>query len=94
MYLHIGSDVLISSNDIIAIINYRGKVKEDNNCNLSFIEKIEQIGEVIDISNVATENAKSFVLVKDHLVFVSPISSLTLFKRSKNLGLSEGLKIK
>ncbi|MHC1761845.1 MAG: extracellular matrix regulator RemB [Negativicutes bacterium] len=94
MYLHIGSDVLVSSNDIIAIINYRGKVKEENNCNLLFIEKIEQIGEMIDISNVVTENAKSFILVKDHLAYISPISSLTLYKRSKNLGLSEGLKIK
>ena len=92
-YLHIGSDVLVSSNDIIAIINYRGKSKEDNICNKLFLEKIETIGEVIDISNVETKNARSLVIAKDHLVYISPISPLTLFKRSKNLGLSEGLKV-
>ena len=40
VYLHIGSDVLVSSNDIIAIINFRGKIKEDNKCNLLLLEKI------------------------------------------------------
>lgn len=94
MYLHIGSDVLVSSNDIIAIINYRGKMKEENKCNLLLLEKIEMMGQVIDISNLVTKNSKSFVLAKEHLVYISPISPLTLYKRSKNLGLSEGLNIK
>ena len=94
LYLHIGSDVLVSSNDIIAIINFRGKIKEDNKCNLLLLEKIETTGTVIDISNLVTKNTKSLVLAKEKLVYLSPISPVTLYKRSKNLGLLEGLKIK
>ncbi len=94
MYIHIGCDVLVSSEDIIAIINFRGKMKEDNTCNLSLLEKIEMTGQVNDISNLVTKNAKSLVLAKENTVYISPISPLTLYKRSKNLGLLEGLKIK
>ena len=92
MYLHIGSDVLLSTSDIIAIIGYKGD--EDNNkLNKSFLQQVYKEGEVINISNLATENAKSMVLVNNNLIYISPISPQTLYKRSKKFGLSEGLKI-
>lgn len=77
-YLHIGSDVLVSSNDIIAIINFRGKIKEDNKCNLLLLEKIETTGTVIRYIQLGYEKyAKSLVLAKEKLVYLSPISPVT-----------------
>ena len=91
MYLHIGTDVLIRAEEIIAIINRKG-IKDKNKINRRFLKKILKDGEIIDISNKETENAKSMVLVNQNRVYISPISPQTLYKRSKKFGLSEGLK--
>jgi len=91
MYLHIGTNVLIRTVDIIAIIDRKGK-KEKNKTNQQFLEQVQKEGEVIDISDLASENAKSLVLLTNNRVYISPISPQTLYRRSKNYGLSEGLK--
>lgn len=91
MYLHIGTNVLIRTVDIIAIIDRKGK-KEKNKTNQQFLEQVQKEGEVIDISDLASENSKSLVLVTNNRVYISPISPQTLYRRSKNYGLSEGLK--
>jgi regulator of extracellular matrix RemA (YlzA/DUF370 family) len=92
MYLHIGSDVLISTSEIIALISYRG-TETGNSINTKFLQHVCKNGGVIDISNTVRKNAKSLVLVDNDLVYISPVTPLTIYKRSKNFGLSEGLKV-
>lgn len=91
MYLHIGSDKLIRIEEIIAIINYKG-AKDKNIINKRFLKQVKKNGALIDISNIETNNAKSLVFVNNNKVYISPISPQTLYKRSKNFGLSEGMK--
>jgi len=91
MFLHIGTDVLIRTSEIIAIIASKG-LNEKNKTNKRFLKEIMNEGEIIDISNLETKNSKSIVLVNKNQVYISPISPQTLYKRSKNNGLSEGLK--
>ena len=89
MYLHIGTNVLIRTVDIIAIIGRKGK---KDKMNQQFLEQVQKEGEIIDISDLVSENAKSMVMVTNNRVYISPISPQTLYRRSKNYGLSEGLK--
>ena len=91
MYLHIGTNILIRDVDIIAIIERKGK-KEKDKTNQKFLDQVQKEGEVIDISDLTSENAKSMVVVNNNRVYISPISPQTLYRRSKNFGLSEGLK--
>jgi regulator of extracellular matrix RemA (YlzA/DUF370 family) len=91
MFLHIGTNVMIRTNEMIAIIDRKGN-DDKNKINKKFLEKIKDIGEIIDISDLETENAKSMVLVNNNVIYFSPISPQTLYKRSKNFGISEGLK--
>lgn len=77
MYLHIGGDVLIRKKDIIAIIDYenvdRSQITEE------FLELAELEGLLEKIDN--DSQPKSFI-VTDSKVYLSSISSTTLYKRS------------
>ena len=77
MYIHLGGDVLMKKNKIVAIIDLEtvteGKINEN------FLNNIKNTKEIISIS----ENGKEKTLIitfKEH--YLSPISSTTLFKRS------------
>ncbi|MBA4537668.1 DUF370 domain-containing protein [Bacillus aquiflavi] len=77
MYVHIGEDTLVKSNDIIVIID---KNSMDNTANSrKFLEDIDD-----HVVNLAKNNYKSVVVTEDK-VYLSPISSLTLKKRSQKL---------
>lgn len=91
MYLHIGSNVLLRTVEMIAIIDKEGS-RESKKINKKFLQKIKKEGEIRDISDLESKNARSMVLVDDNRVYISPISAQTLYKRSKNNGLSEGMK--
>jgi regulator of extracellular matrix RemA (YlzA/DUF370 family) len=88
VYLHIGTDVLIRTTEMIAIIGRKGQFPESK-INEHFLRAMEKEEKVIDISS---KNAKSFILTNDDGVYISPISPQTLFKRSKKFGLSGGVK--
>lgn len=92
MYLHIGSDMLVRTVEIIAIISYKATTGT-RNINSDFLEQVKKNGKIINLSNLKTKNAKSFVIT-NKIVYISPISSETLYNRSKKFGLSEGLKKK
>lgn len=80
MYLHIGNDIVIKKEDIIAIFNLE-KINKNRNFN-KFIEKIKEENRVI---NVGEENGKSMIIVeddKDIKAYISNISSVTLAKRN------------
>ncbi len=81
MYLHLGADIVVSSRDIVAILDLEkttvSKITRD------FLGDIQKKAMVINVSN---EMPKSYVITKDgekEKVFISPISSATLLKRAE-----------
>ncbi len=82
MYIHLGQETVIRSNDVIGIFDLETTTVSKNT--RIFLEKAEKKGEVI---NVSYELPKSFTLIneknsKQNKVYISQISSSTLFKRS------------
>ncbi|SHH16182.1 protein of unknown function [Thermosyntropha lipolytica DSM 11003] len=78
MYVHLGNNYIISAQDIIAIINIEPPVAED-------LEDIMQIA--IDekrIVYVGEGKKRKSLIICDDKVYISPISSTTLYKRIAN----------
>lgn len=77
MFLHLGGDVSVLQKDIIGIFDifstYKSIISKE------FMEVAEGEKSIIKVS--LTEKNKSFILVGDK-VYLSPISSVTLQKRS------------
>lgn len=79
MYLHIGKDIVVNQEEIIAIFDL--KSIEENNENKEFLEKIKDEENIIDISRGLQ---KTLVLVKNKELsnwYITNISSSTLYKR-------------
>ncbi|NLB89022.1 MAG: DUF370 domain-containing protein [Syntrophomonadaceae bacterium] len=78
MYIHLGNNVVISAHSIIAILNIESPYSED-------VEDVIHVA--LDKKNLVrvSENTKekSLVICDDN-VYISPISSTTLYKRSFN----------
>lgn len=78
MYIHLGNNIVISAQNIIAILNIEPTISED-------VEDIIHVAldkrNLVKISEKGKE--KSLVICDDN-VYISPISSTTLFKRSFN----------
>jgi len=86
LYIHLGGDVLIKKNKIIAIIDLENTT--ESQINGKFLNSIKNNKNVNYISGNGKEKTL-IITVKEH--YLSPISSTTLFKRSRfNLG-EEGL---
>ncbi len=79
MFLHIGNSKIVFSNDLIGIFNVDTANKKANS---NFIESASS--EAIKKWS-GLEQPKSFV-VTSHNVFISPISPLTLSKRTNSSG--------
>ena len=80
MYIHLGGDVLIKKNNIVAIIDL--ETATESKINQSFLNNLKKNGNV----NYISENGKEKTLIvtlRDH--YLSPISSVTLYKRSRDL---------
>ncbi|WP_419882585.1 extracellular matrix regulator RemB [Peribacillus sp. B-H-3] len=77
MYLHIGEDILVKTDDVIAILDKQ--ILHSSVITQEFLEKKESI-----ISNLAKGSIKSVVITDKH-VFYSPLASGTLKKRSQQL---------
>ena len=73
MFLHLGSDVVVNSKDVIAILDL--DVTSTSKITREFLRVAEDEGFVV---NVSDDLPKSFVIAeidKESRVFVSPISS-------------------
>ena len=83
MYIHIGKDVIINPENIIAILDI--KSLEKKNCLENICKNLGISDKIIDISD---NNKKSLIIIsKDNKTkgYISNISSVTLGKRtSKN----------
>ncbi|KRQ85938.1 hypothetical protein ABG79_02242 [Caloramator mitchellensis] len=79
MFLHLGENVVIPLKEVIAIFDITSTSSIDTK---SFLKIAEEEGFVKRITN---DEPKSFVLTerdKKSIIYLSPISSLTLAKRS------------
>jgi hypothetical protein len=84
MFLHLGGDVLINQNKIIAILDLETAMK--NLTSENFLKNIQKNETINYISEKGKE--KSLVVTKDG-TYLSPISSTTLLKRSKSIDFIE-----
>jgi len=84
MYLHLGSDVVVSQRDIVAILDL--ETTSISKITREFLSNAQKNGMVVDVSD---ELPKSYVVVgsKDkYKLYVSPMSPQTLTKRlNKNI---------
>lgn len=78
IYIHLGNNFITSSKNIIAILNIEPPVSADLQ---DIIEIAKQDKKCIYISN--KEKEKSLVITDDN-IYISPISSTTLYKRGLN----------
>lgn len=83
MFLHIGGDIVVPLKSIIAVLDMdTTTISKDSK---DFIRIAEEEGFVVSVRN---ELPKSFVITeinKESRVYLSPISSVTLLKRAKNM---------
>lgn len=80
MILHLGGDIVVFIKDIIAIFDYSTAMSSDDTKEFLSIAKEEGFVRVI-----SEDAPKSFILTeidKKSVVYLSPISSTTLMKRS------------
>ena len=80
MYLHVGKEIILKTEDIIGIFDLDTATVSKRT--RDYLSKAEKAGEVI---NVTTELPKSFIVCKEKKgkrIYISQISSSTLEKRS------------
>ncbi|MBP2655666.1 MAG: hypothetical protein H6Q73_3235 [Firmicutes bacterium] len=75
MFLHLGADTIVPLKSLIAITDVKNGL---SGINSDFLKVMHEESLISDVSD---GNAKSFV-VTDKMVYLSPISSLTLKKRA------------
>jgi len=79
VFLHIGEEMIVFLNDILAIMDIERTTTSNNT--REFLKKCEEKGQVVTVSN---EIPKSFILTVRNgkqTVYLSPISAATLKKR-------------
>ncbi|MFA5881950.1 MAG: DUF370 domain-containing protein [Eubacteriales bacterium] len=77
MFIHLGGDVVVSKDEVITILN--NQLLKKNEINKEFMELAEEDGFLSLITEKA--NAKALIITSKR-VYMSPISSMTLKKRS------------
>lgn len=77
MFLHLGGDILINQDKIIAILDLETATQETNK--KDFIKNIKKGNEIKYVAEPGKE--KSLIITTDGHYF-SPISSMTLLRRS------------
>lgn len=80
MYVHIGKDVVINSENIIAILDISSLEKNKNNLQ-EILQKIKISDNIIDVSD---ENKKSLIILNNNSAYITNISSVTIAKRASD----------
>lgn len=78
MYIHLGNDIVISTRSVIAIVNIQEPVSAD------LIEIIEIAEIEKKLLTVSYQDKKKSMVICDDQIYLSPISSNTLYKRANN----------
>lgn len=78
MYIHLGNDVVISTQSLIAIVNIEEPLSAD-------------IQDVLDLAaverklvNISEKDKRKALVICDDCAYISPISSSTLYKRANH----------
>ncbi|AVX19223.1 MULTISPECIES: extracellular matrix regulator RemB [Carboxydocella] len=79
MFLHLGNDVVIPLKEVIAIIDLHKDEKKLSEINQEFLQVAEEEG---FIELVGEENKIKSFIITNKKIYLSPISSATLRKRS------------
>lgn len=78
MYIHLGNNYIISAKNVVAILNLEPPVSED-------IQDILEIARSEkNLTNISEKGKEKSMIVCDDQVYLSPISSTTLYKRAFN----------
>lgn len=77
MFLHLGGDVVVPKKDIIAILDHRTRVSPATR---EFLEISKDEGFIKKISQ--NDKEKSYIVTTKE-IYISPISCITLRKRSE-----------
>ncbi len=78
MYIHLGSDVVISAQNVIAIVN----IDEPLSAELQDIMDIASLEK--KLITISEKEKKKALVICDDCAYISPISSHTLYKRAKH----------
>lgn len=76
MYIHLGSDVVISAQEILAIINIESPISED------IVDLIDYAKHEKLLVYIGDKRKGKALIICDNKYYMSPISSSTLLKRS------------
>lgn len=85
MYIHLGNDVVVKSENVVGIFDLDSTTVSKRT--REYLKLAEKKGEV---KIVSAELPKSFIVVNEdgkQTVYLSQISSATLCRRSKNIGM-------
>lgn len=86
MYLHLGQEIIVDTKNIVGI--YDMDTSTISKWSREYLNKAEKEGRVVNISFF--DLPKSFIVCKDsadeekEIVYISPLSSKTLLKRSQS----------
>lgn len=80
MFLHLGGDIVVPKEHVIAIINMQPTKKTE--INKEFMQLAEDEGFIVKITE---KNTAKSIVVTSEMVYLSPISSTTLKKRSDEI---------
>ena len=86
MYLHLGQDVVVRKETIIGIFDLDNTTS--SHITRKFLADAEKAGNIV---NISSELPKSFVLCEEegrYTVYLSQLAPSTLFKRSRQEGLT------
>lgn len=76
MFLHLGNSKVISGKSVIAILNIEDPISDD------IQEIIENAALDRKLFNISKKDKKKALVVCDEGIYLSPISSTTLYKRA------------
>lgn len=77
MFIHIGADYVVRSQDVVMILDSQLAIGSE--VNRDFIRKARDEGKMVEMEN---EECKSYIITRNQ-IYCSPISSLTLKRRAK-----------
>lgn len=80
MFIHLGGDVIVPKEEVVAIIDLESASKASST--REFLSVAKEEGFVINICQL--DRAKSFIVTEKN-VYYSPISSATLLKRGSSI---------
>lgn len=86
MYLHLGSDCMVKNSEIIAIFNLRSPQSDIYE---EYVQKSRGLYEVVDLSE--KEEDRSSCILTPGVIYISPISAMTLKKRAEESFLAEAV---